>query len=239
MPEFLENALGHGSGIAFDADGDGVVAPDFLGIDLNLNDLRIGGDEAVIVKGGGLAKAGANGQDDVGFTDGLDSLGRAETAEMPEEIWVVGGHGVGPAVGGHYTRAGQFRKPTDYTSRVAPLHSATCQDYRALGGCEHVRGALDQPQVSARAGLAGPVGIGGKQVQLHLSPRQQVAGDVQQYGPHLARRGHAEGVAQRVGQAVDAVDGECRLGDGLEERDLVELLGGGRGSGRGGRRTAR
>ena len=75
LAQFLQQPLGHRSGVAFNADGDRVVAANFLRVNLNLDYPGVCGYEAVVVERRGLPQAGAYGQDDVSLSRGFDTLG--------------------------------------------------------------------------------------------------------------------------------------------------------------------
>ena len=55
MLDLRYQTLHHRLGVAFDTHGYRVVAAQFLGVDLYLDNLGVGWDIAVVVEGGGLA----------------------------------------------------------------------------------------------------------------------------------------------------------------------------------------
>ena len=154
LPDLFQQALHHGLGVAFDAHGNRVVAPDLLRVDLDLDDLGVRRDEPVVVERGGLAEPGAHGQDGVGLAHRLDAFQRPQSAQVAQVVGVVVGHGVGPSVGRYDGGAGQFRHAADYLAGIAPLHSTAGQYDRALGGRQNGGGLVDQALVSPGTGLA-------------------------------------------------------------------------------------
>ena len=123
-----------GAHIARHSHRDGVDAPDFFGVNLNVDDAGVRRDKAVVVKGGGLPQPGAGGDDDIGAAHGVNGLRRAQPTQMPQVVGVVVRHGVGAAIRGYDGGAGEIRQTGDFRIGQAPFHAAAGDDDRALGG---------------------------------------------------------------------------------------------------------
>ena len=74
LPDFLQETIHDRLGVTFDPYRYGVVSPDFLRVDLDLDNLGVCWDESVVVESGGLAKSSTHGQYGVGLTHRLNSF---------------------------------------------------------------------------------------------------------------------------------------------------------------------
>ena len=130
FPQLLPQILQHGPGVPLNPYRHRVVAPDFLGVNFNLNNPGLGRDKAVIVKGGGLTQAGAGGQNHIGLADGFDAFLGSQPPQVAQKKGMIAGYGIGPPVGSNDCRPQQVGQSGYFLSGGAPLDPAAGHDNR-------------------------------------------------------------------------------------------------------------
>ena len=221
LREVVEDAGRHLCGVADDADGHRLGQADAVGVDVDLNDLRVRGPviEAVAGQGRERVEARSERQHDVGVADQLHRGLRAVVAKRPDEERMRAREGVVVLVA-HADRRiealGQPHRGGDPALREH--HARAVQDHRAPRAREQ-RGGLADRVLAARRGLE----------------RDRLGnGDVDRLRPEIARHvdlgraGEAPGLRDHARQNLGHAGGVAHLllvGDHvLEQLHLLDLL---------------
>ena len=147
-------------GVAEHCDVGGAVEADRAGVDVELGDLRLRGDQRAVL-GRPVVDRGADDQHRVGLGEQLGAERRGEPARDPEPVGEPGEQPVG-GCGRGQKRAGQLAEGLEVLTRVGEDRSAAGDDRGALGLGEQVCRGLDRGGVG-RGGIErwerGPGGL--------------------------------------------------------------------------------
>ncbi len=105
---------------------------------------------------------------------------------------------------------------------MAPVQVGPGHDHRALGATQQLAGAFDRSAVGATGGAGGQALE--HVVRLGSLHENVVQGEVHERGPAVGSKRGGERLVDEAGNLCGALGGDRELGQGADERDVVDLL---------------
>ena len=192
-------------------------------VDIHLDDLGALGEvvEPILRQIAERVQTCAQGEDHVRLGQQHHGGLRALVAYRADGELVRIRESVGMLVGGRDRRAELLRQLADDAGGVRLGHAEAGDDHRVLGPGEHVGGAVERLLVAGTA-RRHPVLVRLKDGEVALAV-EEVARHVHLHRAALGER-RTDGVAEGFGDAVRPVHLHLELGDGAEDRQLLDLL---------------
>jgi len=205
-------------------DGDLDILADGGGIDVDVDDLRPGGELAHLA-GDAVIEAHADGDEEVGLLDGIVGVGGAMHAHHLESEGVGLGKGPQSHQGGGDRRLDVAGQKGQFAGGAAGDDSAAGEDDGPFGTVDAGGGFLDLGQVAGDGGLVAAdahlfrIGNGGCGLL-------DILGDVDEDGTGTAAAGDIKGRFEQAGQLIDLVDEEIVFGDRAGDAEHIRFLKG-------------
>ena len=128
------------------------------GIDVDVDDLGLGGEEFEVA-GDAVVEACADGDEAVGFLDGVVGVGRAVHAQHVQAAGIVLVEGAQAQQGGGAGEIGLVGELADFLPGVGEDRAAADVEHGAFGGVDHLRRGLGHLGMAQHARLvAGQIG---------------------------------------------------------------------------------
>jgi hypothetical protein len=163
-----------------DADGDGEVASDRRGLDVDLDDLRVGRQVVVLEERRVVAEPGAEREDHVGRPRQVGGDDVAARSDLPGAEGMVVGDDVAVAGRGGDRRVDLLGELEQPVGRPGPLDAGAREDERALGAVQDLGRPQERRPSGSGAGRGVLLGRAERRVQLD---GEEIARDVDDNGP--------------------------------------------------------
>ncbi len=220
----LDDFLQAEAGVADDGDIDLHVFGDGGGINIDVDDFGFGG-EHFEVAGDAVVEACADGDEAIGFLDGVVGVGGAVHAEHVEGARIAFIKRAEAEQGGGAGEVGFVGELADFFPCVGKDRAAADVEDGAFGGVDHVSGGLGHFGMAENAwAIAGHVGgvidgffdlVGG-----------DIHGEIDEHGAGAAGGGDEEGFVDDAREVLDGLHEISAFGDGPDDAGDVGFLEG-------------